>query len=53
MKTEDVPHGMKIHTKFKGRVPGAEKFRWEINGVTIYAQSIIKAQHKYLGRVKL
>ena len=46
---EDIPHGMKMHTKFLGRRCNG-LFAWEVNGVVFEAEDIIEAQRKYLRR---
>lgn len=52
----DVPHNMKIHTKYIGTVDtpkgSRQVHRWEINGVMINATTLIDAQRKYLRQRK-
>ena len=46
---EELPDNMKIHAKYKGRVPYKENmFIWEVNGVMLQAEDMISAQRKYL-----
>lgn len=51
-RAEDIPHNMKVHTKYIGRAATQGKefiqYQWEINGVIITAEDIISAQRKYL-----
>ena len=43
---DDIPHGMRLHTKFIKRQNGS--FLWQVNEIVIEAEDIISAQRKYL-----
>jgi len=51
LEPEDIPHNMMVHTKFISRSTNGQ-FKFEVNGVIIYADNIIDAQRKYLRGVR-